>query len=320
MSFNGFKSIIQEGDIVVLYVSFNQMHPIKAVKQITTKKGNLVDNIFQTPYGALHCAELIGKEFGSKINLSKGYVFVLQPTSELWTLMLPHRTQIIYTPDISMIVLQLELKPGSIVIESGTGSASLSHALIRTIKPTGHLYTFDFHEERTKTAQQEFEEHGYGDYVTVAHRDVCATGFGNGLDQKADAIFLDLPHPWKTIEYAVQCLKEGGRICSFSPCIEQVQKTCTHLTKFGFTEIETIEVLQTQLSVQSRNMTSLNFDFLKEEGSNNSMDYDKSKEKQNVRVVTAVSPTTQAGHTGFLTFATLIPSWSTQGDLDDSIN
>jgi tRNA (adenine57-N1/adenine58-N1)-methyltransferase len=28
------------------------------------------------------------------------YAFVLHPTPELWTLCLPHRTQIIYTPDI----------------------------------------------------------------------------------------------------------------------------------------------------------------------------------------------------------------------------
>ena len=44
----------------------------------------------------------------------------------------------------------------------GTGSASLSHALIRTIQPTGQLYTFEFHEERCKTAMQEFESHGIG--------------------------------------------------------------------------------------------------------------------------------------------------------------
>lgn len=93
---------------------------------------------------------------------------MLQPTPDLWTLSLPHRTQIIYTPDISMIIFQLELKPGSIVIESGTGSGSLSHSFLRAIKPLGHLHTFDFHEQRCDIARQEFTSHGLGDYVTVS--------------------------------------------------------------------------------------------------------------------------------------------------------
>ena len=68
----------------------------------------------------------------------QGYAYVLYPTPELWTKTLPHRTQIIYATDISLVLLQLELKPGSIVIESGTGSGSLSHSFLRTIAPTGN--------------------------------------------------------------------------------------------------------------------------------------------------------------------------------------
>ena len=43
---------------------------------------------------------------------------------------------------------------------TGTGSGSLSHALIRTIAPTGHLHTFEFHEQRSQIARDEFKEHG----------------------------------------------------------------------------------------------------------------------------------------------------------------
>lgn len=100
--------------------------------------------------------------------MTKGWGYVLQPTPELWTLTLPHRTQIIYTPDISMILFQLEVKPGSIVVESGTGSGSLSHSFLRAVKPYGHLHTFDFHEQRCEIARQEFETHGLSDLVTVS--------------------------------------------------------------------------------------------------------------------------------------------------------
>lgn len=307
MSFDGFKEVVKEGDVVILYLTVSQIYSVKADLKITNKKGVLVENVFQTPYGALKCAELIGKNFGNKVNLSKGWGYIFQPTPELWTLTLPHRTQIIYTPDISMITLQLELEPGSIVIESGTGSGSLSHALIRSVKPHGHLYTFDFHENRVETASKEFEEHGLKDYVTAIHRDVCAAGFGDKLDGQANAVFLDLPHPWLAIPHAIKSFRDdGGRICSFSPCIEQVQKSCATLAELGFQEIQTMEVLQTQYTVQTRSLNVLNLDILKTEKEENGI----KQEKETAKMTVAVPPNSQNGHTGYLTFATYPPIWA----------
>ena len=52
---------------------------------------------------------------------------------------------------------------------------------------------------------QEFEEHGLGHLVTATHRDVCAEGFG--LENRADGVFLDLPHPWEVISHAKKAMK-----------------------------------------------------------------------------------------------------------------
>jgi tRNA (adenine57-N1/adenine58-N1)-methyltransferase catalytic subunit len=211
-----------------------------------------------TKYGSLKHSDLIGKKYGMKVQCTKGTCYILHGSPELWTLSLPHRTQILYTPTISMITLELDLKPGCVVVESGTGSASLSHALIRSIFPNGHLHTFEFHLQRSQTARKEFEEHGVSEYATVYHRDACAEGFQ--MEDKADAVFLDLPQPWKALESAKVAIKrEGGRICSFSPCIEQVQRTCLTLAQLGFTDIHTIESLRRVLSVKKYSMA--NFDF-----------------------------------------------------------
>ncbi|XP_012224810.1 tRNA (adenine(58)-N(1))-methyltransferase catalytic subunit TRMT61A isoform X2 [Linepithema humile] len=264
MSFRKTKKIIEEGDVVILYLSPNKMHSLEVKAKISNKKDEIVDNVFQTTYGALKVISLIGQKYGSKVKLTRGWAYVLQPTPELWTLTLPHRTQIIYSPDISLIIHLMELKPGSVIIETGTGSGSLSHSLIRTIRPNGHLYTFDFHEQRVFIASAEFERHGLSNYVTLRKRDICLEGFGEDLKHKVDAVFLDLPHPWLAIEHATIALKEkGGKLCSFSPCIEQAQRTCAKLICEGFIELNTYECLQREMNVQYRSLSVLDLECLK---------------------------------------------------------
>merc|ERR1719318_1430831 len=164
MGFLEFKEVIELNDLVILYINFNTIYPVTVKETILSKKGVEVENIYQTKYGSIKAVDLVGKKYGTKVQLSYGYA--LHPTPELWTKCLPHRTQILYSTDISMIILQLELKPGSVVIESGTGSGSLSHSIARTIAPSGHLHTFDFHQERADKARKEFEEHSLDKNVT----------------------------------------------------------------------------------------------------------------------------------------------------------
>ncbi|XP_031360768.2 tRNA (adenine(58)-N(1))-methyltransferase catalytic subunit TRMT61A isoform X2 [Lonchura striata] len=197
MSFVEYGDTIKDGDTAIVFLGHESMFPVKVQHGSVT----------QTKYGVIrHSTDLIGKKYGSKVTCSKGgWVFILHPTPELWTMNLPHRTQILYSTDISIITMMLELKPGSIVCESGTGSGSLSHALIRTVAPTGHLYTVEFHQQRAEKAREEFREHGVEHLVTVTNQDVCKNGFG--VSNIADAVFLDIPSPWEAIGHAKSALK-----------------------------------------------------------------------------------------------------------------
>ncbi|XP_035782017.1 tRNA (adenine(58)-N(1))-methyltransferase catalytic subunit TRMT61A-like [Anopheles albimanus] len=306
MSFVGPKEVIAEGDTVVLYLTPAMMHTIEAVRQIRNKKNEMIDYVFQTSFGALKVSDLIGERYGARVQLTKGWAHVLQPNPELWTQTLPHRTQILYTPDISMILYQLEVRPGSIVIESGTGSGSLSHYFLRAIRPSGHLHTFDFHEERCAKAREEFTAHGLGDSVTVRQRDVCEQGFGPELDGKADAVFLDLPAPQLAIPHAAKAIRdEGGRICSFSPCIEQSMRVCDALAEHGFIEVQNLEVLQIEDIVRTRNVPVMELEFLKTKKTTE--DKDAKTPRESKKYITSSAPNTMAGHTGYLTIAELPP-------------
>lgn len=119
MSFAKRKSVVEEGDTVIIYFGPQAMYAIQVKPLIVSKKGDMVENVFQTAYGSVKVIDLVGKKFGHKVHFSRGWGYLLYPTPELWTVTLPHRTQILYTPDISLILMQLDLKAGSVVIESG---------------------------------------------------------------------------------------------------------------------------------------------------------------------------------------------------------
>ncbi|KAJ7575143.1 tRNA methyltransferase complex subunit Cpd1 [Mycena floridula] len=226
---------IAAGDMVIVWMSRDQLQPLI----ITPGKD------YNNRYGNYRHSDLIGIPFGSKVGswTGKGFIHVLRPTPELWTMALPHRTQILYLADISFITSHLDIRPGSKVIEAGTGSASFSHSTIRTIGSTGHLWSYEFHEARANKAREEFARHGFTDTVTLTHRNVCKDGFT--VTDTADALFLDIPSPWEAIEHAKNALRKDRttRICCFSPCMEQVLRTVSALNDAGFTEITMYETL-----------------------------------------------------------------------------
>lgn len=252
--FSEYKDLIKEGDLVLVWISRDNIKPI------------VVDSneVFNTRYGSFPHKMMIDKPYGSQIAIrTKGnnkfaFIHVLQPTPELWTLSLPHRTQVVYTPDSSFIMQMLNCSPRTRAIEAGTGSGSFSHAFARTV---GHLYSYEFHEPRYQEALKEFKEHGLIDVdknVTITHRDVCANGFSirkgdvtsrefaeeQQVDVGADVIFLDLPAPWDAIPHLEEVISKDEKVglCCFSPCIEQVDKTIEVLNKYGWTELQMVEI------------------------------------------------------------------------------
>ncbi|XP_045143982.1 tRNA (adenine(58)-N(1))-methyltransferase catalytic subunit TRMT61A isoform X2 [Echinops telfairi] len=200
MSFVEYEERIREGDTAILSLGHGAMVAVRVQRGAQT----------QTRHGVLrHSTDLIGRPFGSKVTCGRGgWAYVLHPTPELWTLNLPHRTQILYSTDIALLTMMLELRPGSVVCESGTGSGSVSHAIIRTIAPTGHLHTVEFHQQRAEKAREEFQQHRVGRWVTVRNQDVCRSGFG--VSHVADAVFLDIPSPWEAVGHAWDALKVEG--------------------------------------------------------------------------------------------------------------
>lgn len=214
-----------------------------------------------------------------------GFVHILPPTPEIWTSSLPHRTQVVYTPDYSYILQRIRARPGTRLIEAGSGSGSFTHASARAVyngapkstsqsAPTGKVFSFEFHEQRFEKMKREVQEHGLSGLVEVNHRDVYNEGFlVDGKSPQADAVFLDLPAPWLALPHLSRRQPKTGAemegvegakedewisplnpkksvyICTFSPCIEQVTKTVSEMRKLGWVEIDMVEISHKRIQV-----------------------------------------------------------------------
>ncbi|KAL8997834.1 MAG: hypothetical protein Q9169_003007 [Polycauliona sp. 2 TL-2023] len=225
------------------------------------------------------------KNIKAALPASTGFCHILPPTPEIWTASLPHRTQVVYTPDYSYILQRLRVTPGMTIIEAGAGSGSFTHAAARAVfngsdedgasnkrdgsslqipavfTRAGRVYSFEFHEQRAQKLHDEIQEHGLQKIVTITHRDVYQDGFSMDLPSSspscnASAVFLDLPAPWMALRHLTRDSSSpldpsvSVHLCTFSPCIEQVQRTVSALRSLGWLEIEMAELSAHRIEVR----------------------------------------------------------------------
>jgi tRNA (adenine57-N1/adenine58-N1)-methyltransferase len=200
------ERFIKAGDTIIVY----QSHTKKSALKI--EPGACFTNAF----GTFHHDDFIGKPFGYKVYSSKGgWIALLKLTPELWRQSFTIRTQILFHTDVSQIIFRLHVQPGSVVVESGTGSGSLSHSFAQAVAPLGHLFTFEFNEDRVVKAREDFAAHGLSDLVTVTHRNVCELGFPR-IHGGVDCVFLDLPTPWEVELSIFEHIHQVCCICRWS--------------------------------------------------------------------------------------------------------
>ena len=67
MGFLNRKEVIEENDLVILYVNFNSIYPVYVREKVMSRKGVEVENIYQTKYGSLKAMDLVGIRYGTKV-------------------------------------------------------------------------------------------------------------------------------------------------------------------------------------------------------------------------------------------------------------
>ncbi len=193
-----------------------------------------------THHGCVKHDDLIGQPLGREITSHLGYPFlVLEPSIHDLIKEIKRTTQIVYPKDIGYILLKLNVRPGSRVVEGGTGSGGLTLALAQSVMPTGHIYSYEVRPDVLALARKNLEGLGLESYVDLKQRDI-AEGFD---ETDADALFLDVRTPWQYLAQSRQALKGGGFFGSIVPTTNQVVQLIEALPQHGFAAIEAEELL-----------------------------------------------------------------------------
>jgi tRNA (adenine57-N1/adenine58-N1)-methyltransferase len=142
-----------------------------------------------------------------------------------------------YPKDIGLIILKLALTSGAKVLEVGTGSGAMTVAAATAVKPTGHVHTYEVRKEFAEMAERNLKRASVLEFVTIHQADAAEGIEGSDFD----AAIIDVGDPWPIIPHVHKALSGGAAVVSFSPTVNQVEKTTEALARGGFVNVHTLE-------------------------------------------------------------------------------
>jgi len=236
---------LAEGDSVVLYDRRRRRY------MITLRRGGTSD----VRGGRVAHDELLGRTEGGAVRSTRGERFlVLRPTLGEFVLEMPRGAQVIYPKDLGAIIVAADLFPGARVLEAGTGSGSLTMALVRAVGPEGRVVSYELREDFARVAERNITRYlGETRSLVLRRRDLADGVLPD--DAPVDRMVLDLPEPWRMVPHAEGALVPGGVFLSYLPTVPQVMQTVETLRGAGtFGLLETVEVLMRPWNIDGRSV------------------------------------------------------------------
>lgn len=228
--------MLKENDLIFLY------HDDKRNFLTRLDKKSL-----HTDKGFLKLPDLVGREFGEKIETNLGHCFyILRPYLYEMIMKVRRQTQILYPKDIGMILMRSCIFPGATVIECGIGSGALTTALANFVRPNGKVHSYERSEEFLKNAKKNLEKNGLAEWVEFNQNEIT-----DEFPQKdADFVMIDIGSQWELIDAAYKSLKGGARLATICPTFEQLTRTVFTLEEKSFINIESMEIFLRRILVR----------------------------------------------------------------------
>ncbi len=186
-----------------------------------------------THWGVIDPNDVVGRLPGEYISTHTGErLIVLRPllyerieiSSEF-----KYATQIVRPRDWGLIISYSNIRPGSRVVEIGTGSGAFTAFLCEIVWPGGYVYSYERDPDRAKIAERNLRLLGVPKVYEIKVRDVVR----HGIDERnVDAVFVDIPEPWSVVKHAHLALRPGGILICYIPTCNQVSRLLTALEGF----------------------------------------------------------------------------------------
>ncbi|RJQ17093.1 methyltransferase domain-containing protein [Candidatus Woesearchaeota archaeon] len=171
--------------------------------------------------------------------------FVLEPEFIDYYKRIKRLPQTISLKDIGTIITTCGINKNSIVAESGTGSAGLTSFLAMVCKK---VHSYDIEDAHLELSKKTLEKLKIKNVVLKKH-DI----YKNFPVKNVDVVCLDVPEPWHAVKSAMNAVKKGGFIVSYSPCITQSMEFVEAVRKEeNLLYIKTVETIERAWKIEGK--------------------------------------------------------------------
>jgi tRNA (adenine57-N1/adenine58-N1)-methyltransferase len=198
--------------------------------------------------GVVDLSGEIGQAPGHRVAWAGAEYLLLRPTLSDLLSHLHRKAQIVTPKDAAHLLYLAGVGPGDRVAEAGSGSGALTMVLAHAVGPLGRVLSFDRRPEFLAVARENLATSGLGERVEFRVRDVASEGF-DATDLAA--VILDVAEPWAALEAARTALALGGRLATYTPTYNQLERTVQAMRALGFEEVRSVELLERSLHVGS---------------------------------------------------------------------
>ena len=184
-------------------------------------------------------------EPGCRVSIAGRKFTLLRPTLSDMMLSIERGPQVITEKDGALIAHFIDLRCGSTVLELGAGSGSLSLLLLHGVGSKGSVVTVDNRLEHLRLAGSNIERFGLG----CSWHPVLADARKHLGVSFADAACMDIPDPWNALDACWSALRPGCMLASYSPTVNQIERTVTEAISKSFTHELSFELIMRKISV-----------------------------------------------------------------------